>query len=525
MTGIFVGAVTGDPSRRIELDLKRANRHGLIAGATGTGKTVTLQVLAESFSQQGVPVFITDVKGDLSGICETSRLEGFLVQRAEAIGLSPFNPSAAPTIFWDMFGQSGHPVRTTISEVGPLLLARLLELNDTQQGVLDIVFRVADEQGLLLLDLKDLRAFLTYVAENADVISKDYGQVAGASVATIQRALLRLEQQQADRFFSEPVLKLSDLMRVSYDGRGFVSLFAANKLMETPRLYATFLLWLLSELFEDLPEVGDADKPKLVLFFDEAHLLFTDMPKALLEKIEQVVRLIRSKGVGVYFVTQNPTDVPDRVSGQLGHRIQHALRAFTPAQQKNIQAVVDGFRPNPALDVASVVQELAVGEALVSLLGDKGEPSVVERVLIRPPASRLGPADAATIARFIQNSPVGDVYTAATDRESAYEMLTKRTMNDRADARSSSGNDYADEADALFRGTARGEKTSSRSSPAQRPERAEREDDRGANRQASRQGVGEALVKSVVRAVGSSVGRQIAREVMRGVLGGLSRRR
>lgn len=509
MAGLFIGAVTGDTSRRIELDLKRGNRHGLISGATGTGKTVTLQVLAESFSQQGVPVFITDVKGDLSGICEPSRLEDFLTKRAETIGLSPFTPMATPAIFWDMFGQNGHPVRTTISEVGPLLLARLLELNETQQGVLDIVFRVADEQGLLLLDLKDLRAFLTYVADHADTISKEYGQVAGASVATIQRALLRLEQQHADQFFSEPVLKLSDLMRVSYDGRGFISLFSANKLMETPRLYATFLLWLLSELFEDLPEVGDADKPKLVLFFDEAHLLFTDMPKALLEKIEQVVRLIRSKGVGVYFVTQNPTDVPDRVSGQLGHRIQHALRAFTPAQQKNIQAVVDGFRPNPALDVAAVVQELAVGEALVSLLGDKGEPSVVERVLIRPPSSRLGPADAATVARFIQNSPVGDIYTTAVDRESAYELLSKRASESRGGT-ARHGNDYADEADALFGG-----KKAARGSTPSEPK---------APRESNRQGVGEALVKSVVRAVGSSVGRQIAREVMRGVLGGLSRR-
>jgi len=491
MTEIFVGAVSGDSSRKINLNLKRANRHGLIAGATGTGKTVTLQILAESFSAQGVPVFITDVKGDLSGIAEASRMEDFLKKRADVIGLSPYTASAFPVIFWDLYGEKGHPVRTTISEMGPLLLSRLMELNETQQGVLDIVFRVADDQGLLLLDIKDFRALLTYVSENSDEISKQYGNVAAASVAAIQRGLLRLEEQEANKFFSEPALDLRDLMRTSYDGRGFVSILAADKLFQSPRLYATFLLWFLSELFEELPEVGDPEKPKLVLFFDEAHLLFDDMPKALLEKIEQVVRLIRSKGVGVYFVTQNPADVPDSILGQLGNKVQHALRAFTPAQKKSIKAVVDGFRANSSIDIETVVEELGVGEALVSMLNDKGEPSVVERALIRPPSSRLGPADPAVVAAYLQNSPVASSYTTAVDRESAYELLGRRAEKAREDAEMAQNS------------------AKNSSSPA---------------RKSTREGVGEAMLKSVVRSVGSSVGRQIARELLRGVLGGLSRR-
>lgn len=489
---IFLGAVSDDTGRKVGLSLKRANRHGLIAGATGTGKTVTLQIMAEGLSAAGVPVFITDVKGDLSGLAEASHMEDFLKERAGTIGLDPYTPSACPVIFWDLFGQKGHPVRATVSGMGPLLLARLLELNDTQQGVLDIVFRVADDQGLLLLDIKDLRAMLSFIADHSSGISKEYGNVSASSVAAIQRSLLRLEEQGGEHFFGEPALDLRDLMRASYDGRGFVNILSAAELFQRPRLYATFLLWLLSGLFEELPETGDPEKPQLVLFFDEAHLLFKDMPSALLEKIEQVVRLIRSKGVGIYFVTQNPSDIPDSVLGQLGNKVQHALRVYTPAQKKDIRAVVDGFRENPALDVETAVQELVVGEALISVLCEKGEPSVVERVLIRPPASKLGPADAGIIETFLRNSPVGSNYNNAADRDSAYEMLQKR-------------------AEQAVRNAADGRQNSSGS----------RSD---ARRGSNRQGIGEALLKSVVRSVGSSVGRQIARELIRGVLGGLSKR-
>jgi DNA helicase HerA-like ATPase len=423
MDQIYVGSVTGSPDNKVNLNLNRANRHGLIAGATGTGKTVTLQALAESFSANGIPVFITDVKGDLSGLCQPSAMQDFLVKRADEIGLKPYVPAACPAIFWDLYGEKGHPVRTTISEMGPLLLSRLMELNDVQQGILDVAFRMADDQGLLLLDLKDLRALLSEVADKASELSKEYGNISPTSVATIQRSLLRLEEQGAENFFGEPALDVRDLMRVAYDGRGFVNILTADKLLMAPKLYATFLLWLLSELFEDLPEAGDLPKPKLVLFFDEAHLLFNDIPKALLEKIEQVVRLIRSKGVGVYFITQNPSDIPDVVLGQLGNKVQHALRAFTPAQKKSIGAVVDGFRANPNFDIGTVVQELKVGEALVSFLNDKGDPAVVERVLIRPPSSLLGMASPDVMKTFIQNSPVAQSYTQVIDRESAYEIL------------------------------------------------------------------------------------------------------
>jgi DNA helicase HerA-like ATPase len=487
MTGVLIGAVTGQPDKKINLLLSRANRHGLVAGATGTGKTVTLQVLAESFSAQGIPVFMTDVKGDLSGICQPSIMQDFLVKRASDIGFTPYTPSQFPTIFWDLFGEKGHPVRTTISEMGPLLLSRLMELNEVQQGVLDVAFRMADDQGLLLLDLKDLRALLGAVAEQASELSKEYGNISPQSVATIQRALLRLEEQGAEHFFGEPALNIQDMMRVSYDGRGFVNILQADKLLLSPRLYATFLLWLLSELFEELPEAGDLPKPKLVLFFDEAHLLFNDIPKALLEKIEQVVRLIRSKGVGVYFITQNPSDIPDIVLGQLGNKVQHALRAFTPAQKKSIAAVVDGFRSNPSLDIESVVQELKVGEALVSILNEKGEPTIVERVLVRPPSSLLGMAPPEIIKTFIHNSPVGQIYTQTIDRDSAYEALKGKASR-------------------------REQNNSQEPEPRAKPS-------------SNRQGMGEALTKSVIRAVGSQVGRSIAQAVLRGVLGGLSGKR
>ena len=488
MNQIYVGSVTGSPDKKIDLNLSRANRHGLIAGATGTGKTVTLQVLAESFSAEGIPVFMTDVKGDLSGICQPSQMAEWMTKRASEIGLNPYISAQSPAIFWDLYGEKGHPVRTTISEMGPLLLSRLMELNEVQQGILDVAFRMADDRGLLLLDLKDLRALLSEVAENASELTKEYGNISPTSVATIQRSLLRLEEQGAEEFFGEPALNIKDLMRMAYDGRGFINILQADKLLLAPRLYATFLLWLLSELFEDLPEAGDLPKPKLVLFFDEAHLLFNDIPKALLEKIEQVVRLIRSKGVGVYFITQNPSDIPDVVLGQLGNKVQHALRAFTPAQKKSISAVVDGFRANHEFDIETVVQELKVGEALVSFLNEKGDPAIVERVLIRPPSSMVGIVALEIIKTFMQNSPVVENYRQAIDRESAYEVLKGKI----AKVETQPAKDHV--------------QTSRDPHP---------------SRVSNRQGMGEALAKSVIRAVGSQVGRQIATTIIRGVLGGM----
>lgn len=503
-TGIYIGSVTGQPEAKQFLRLARANRHGLIAGATGTGKTVTLQVLAEGFANAGIPVFMADVKGDLTGLCQPSQMQDFLVKRAQDIGLTNYSGQAQPCIFWDLYGEKGHPVRTTISEMGPLLLSRILDLNETQQGVLDVAFRVADDEGLLILDIKDLRALLTHVAENADDISKSYGNVAPATIAAIQRGLLRLEEQDAEKFFGEPALNLADLMRVAYDGRGFINILSSDKLLQSPRLYATFLLWMLSELFEELPEAGDLPKPKLVFFFDEAHLLFRDTPKALLEKIEQVVRLIRSKGVGVYFITQSPGDIPESVLAQLGNKIQHALRAFTPGQQKDIKAVVDGFRPNPEMKIEDVVQELKVGEAIVSVLDESGTPTITQRTLIRPPSSRLGIADAAAIQTFMQNSPVAAQYNKAVDRDSAYETLRSRAEKASQDAKQAQ--DTASE---------------SRYEPRQSETKTEKASgSRGGNRQS----VGEALVKSVVRAAGSQVGRQITNTIIRGILGGLTRR-
>eukprot|EP01037_Dinobryon_pediforme_P022064 gene22064-23102_t len=416
---IFIG-MGKDPQY---LDLALANRHGLITGATGTGKTVTLQVLAEGFSAAGVPVFTADIKGDLSGISVEGQEKDWVATRNAKIGFDDWAPARFPVIFWDVFGEAGHPVRATISEMGPLMLSRLMSLNEVQEGVLNIAFKVADEQGLLLLDLKDLRALLAYVAEHADELTKDYGNVAQATIGTIQRQLLVMEQQGAEHFFGEPALSIADLGRLDDQGRGTVSVLAADKLMTSPRLYATFLLWLLSELFEQLPEVGDLAKPKLVFFFDEAHLLFDEAPDALIAKIEQVVRLIRSKGVGVYFVTQSPLDVPDRVSAQLGNRIQHALRAFTPREQKAVRAAAETFRQNPDFDTAAVISELAVGEALVSTLDSKGVPSMVQRTLVRPPSGQVGPIDAITRATLINTSAVAGIYDEAVDRESAYEVL------------------------------------------------------------------------------------------------------
>lgn len=476
---IFIGAGTSAQY----LELARANRHGLITGATGTGKTVTLQILAEGFSRAGVPVFLADVKGDLSGLCQAGEAKDFLIKRAEAIGLSDYEFAPAPTIFWDVFGESGHPVRTTISEMGSLLLARLLELNETQEGVLYIAFRVADDEGMLLLDLDDLRSMLTFLSENAAEIEREYGRVSAASVGAIQRRLLTLQAQGGDRFFGEPALQLADFMKQTFDGRGFVNILAADRLIESPRVYATLLLWLLSELFEDLPEVGDPDRPKLVFFFDEAHFLFDGAPKALIERITQVVRLIRSKGVGVYFVTQNPLDIPDDVLGQLGNRVQHALRAYTPRDAKAVRAAAQTFRQNPAIDTEAAITELGVGEALVSTLDVKGVPNMVDRVLVRPPGSRLGPADPAERQYVFGRSPVAGRYDKEVDRESAHEILTRR----------------ADEA--------------------ARQAEAERER-KPSPRRSNRQSIGEALAKSVVRSIGSRIGR----EIVRGILGSLSRR-
>jgi uncharacterized protein len=428
--GIFIGTGGGEAQY---LNLKRANRHGLIAGATGTGKTITLQGIAESFSAVGVPVFVSDVKGDLSGLAmagsATSKLNEPFTARAAEIGYSDYAYSDNPVVFWDLFGKQGHPIRTTVSEMGPLLLARLLDLNETQEGVLNIVFRAADEQAMLLLNLADLQAMLNWCADNAAELSSKYGNVTKASVGSIQRQLLTLDTQGGAEFFGEPALEIADFMNVDEKGRGVVNILAADQLMTSPKLYSTFLLWMLSELFEVLPEVGDPDKPKLVFFFDEAHLLFDGAPKALLEKVEQVVRLIRSKGVGVYFITQNPIDIPETVAGQLGNRVQHALRAFTPRDQKAIKAAADTFRINPDLDVEIAITELKVGEALVSTLMADGSPSIVQRTLVKPPRSQVGPIDAKTRAIIQSVSPCAGKYEAEVDRESAFEILQQKATD------------------------------------------------------------------------------------------------
>jgi DNA helicase HerA-like ATPase len=419
------GIVVGKSTKYEVLDLKFGNRHGLVTGATGTGKTVTLQVLAEGFASAGVPVFAADIKGDLSGISAAGEAKDAFVKRAQDMGLT-YEPDQFTAVFWDVFGKEGHPIRATISEMGPLLLSRLLQLNDTQEGVLNIAFRVADEQGLALLDLKDIRAMLSFCSDNATELQKEYGNVSPATIGTIQRALLVLENQGATSFFGEPALDIHDFMRTDRDGRGIINILSADKLIANPRLYATFLLWMLSELFEQLPEVGDLDKPKLVFFFDEAHLLFNDAPKALLEKIEQVVRLIRSKGVGVYFVTQNPLDVPETVLAQLGNRVQHALRAFTPRDQKAVKAAADTFRPNPKLNTAQIITELGKGEALTSFLEGNGTPTMVERTIIRAPSARLGVISPQERAACMAASPFKGKYDTAVDSESAYEKLKNR---------------------------------------------------------------------------------------------------
>ncbi len=475
------------------------NRHGLVAGATGTGKTVTLMTLAEGFSRMGVPVFIADVKGDVAGLAVAGDGSEKVMQRARDIGVTDYAPAASPVIFWDLYGKLGHPVRTTVSEMGPTLLARILELNDTQSGVLDIVFKLADDRGLLLLDLTDLRALLGLVAAERKDISTEYGLVSTQSVGAIQRALLRLEQEGADNFFGEPALELADLMRTHTDGRGVIGILAADQLILKPRLYSSFLLWLLSELFENLPEVGDLEKPKLVFVFDEAHLLFDDSPPALQQRIEQVVRLIRSKGVGVYFCSQFPDDVPDNILGQLGNRVQHALRAFTPRDQKAVKTAAETFVPNPKLDVAEVISKLGTGEALASTLQDKGVPSPVQQTLIAPPRCRMGAIDAAQRSQVRAGSPVGGKYDTAIDRESASEMLTQRAETAAKSAEAPPAKTAKEDPqaggfgqsvkDAVF-GTGR------------------------------RQGMVETMAKQTARTVGTQVGRQILRGLLGGIFGG-----
>jgi uncharacterized protein len=501
--GIFIGANDGGAGPQF-LTLKRANRHGLIAGATGTGKTVTLQNLAEAFSRAGTPVFLADVKGDLSGLSQPGEPKDFLAKRAGLIGLEDYEYEAPPVIFWDLFGRQGHPIRTTISEMGPLLLARILGLNDTQEGVLTIAFQVADDEGMLLLDLKDLRALLIDLAERRKEIGAAYGNISTASVGAIQRRLLELQRQDGEKFFGEPALDLMDLMRTDRNGRGVVNVLAANELMQSPKLYATFLLWLLAELFEELPEIGDPDQPELVFFFDEAHLLFEDAPKALVDKIEQVVRLIRSKGVGVYFVTQSPSDVPDDVLGQLGNRVQHALRAFTPRDERAVKAAANTFRQNPNFDAADVIKELGVGEALTSFLDAKGRPGIVERTLIRPPTSRLGPATESERKTVMDASPVAGRYEKEVDRESAFEILQARA--DKAAAAA----EAAEKAEAEARRKAL---------EAKEREKAERAANRGRKRSSRSDSVIETAVKSAAR----SVARSLGRELVRGLLGMLRR--
>ena len=520
--GIFIGlgAPEKDGGVPQTLNLRRANRHGLIAGATGTGKTVTLQGIAESFSALGVPVFLSDVKGDLSGIAmagsPTAKNADKLVARAGEVGIANYSYADNPAIFWDLYGQQGHPVRTTISEMGPLLLARLMGLNETQEGVLTIAFKYADEEGMLLLDLSDLQAMLSYCADNADTLSARFGNVTKASVGAIQRQLLQLESQGSDHFFGEPALDIHDMLKVDDQGRGYVNILAADKLMQSPKLYATFLLWLLSELFETLPEVGDPDKPVLVFFFDEAHLLFDDAPKALTDKIEQVVRLIRSKGVGVYFVTQNPIDIPEDVAGQLGNRVQHALRAFTPRDQRAIKAAAETFRINPDLNVETAITELKVGEALVSLLQEDGSPGIVQRTLIAPPRSRLGPVSDKERAIIQSISPCAGKYDDAVNRESAQEILAARGQAAAAAAQAGKAQAEADKAAAVQA------KVEAKQQEAELKEQARR--DALAQREAAKPSALEKAVQSATRAAGSSVGRQVANELGKAVFGGSRRK-
>lgn len=479
-----------------------ANRHGLITGATGTGKTVTLQKIAESFSLAGIPVFLADIKGDLTGISQAGNIGGKLAGSLQERGIDLPEPVTCPTTLWDVFGQQGHPVRATITDMGPLLIGRMLGLNDTQMGVLNIVFKIADDNGMLLLDLKDLRAMLQHIGDNAKQFTTEYGNISAASVGAIQRGLLQIESQGGEHFFGEPMLNIDDLMQTDTQGHGVVNILAADKLMQSPRLYSTFLLWMLSELFEQLPEIGDPDKPKLAFFFDEAHLLFNDAPKVLVERIELVVRLVRSKGVGVYFVTQNPMDIPDSVLAQLGNRVQHALRAFTPKDQKAVKATAQTMRPNPKVDIESAITELAVGEALISFLDEKGRPSITERVFVIPPGSHIGPIEETQRRSLIANSIVAGVYDQAVDRESAYEVLQSRAATSPTATGGVSGNPAAAQQansglmgglnDFLFGSTG------------------------------PRGGKKDGLVQSLVKSTARNMTNQLGRQLLRGVLGSLT---
>ena len=507
---IFIGKGEEHPQALV---LKRANRHGLIAGATGTGKTVTLQTLAEGFSREGVPVFLSDVKGDIAGMAmRGSDAAAWTGKRAAELGMADYDYASNPVVFWDLFGEQGHPIRTTISEMGPLLLSRLMGLNETQEGVLSVAFRYADDLGLLLLDLKDLQAMLSFCADNAAELASKYGNVTKATIGTIQRQLLQLDSQGASNFFGEPALDITDFIRTDENGLGQVNILAADKLMQSPRLYATFLLWLLSELFQTLPEIGDPEKPTLVFFFDEAHLLFDEAPKALLDKVEQVVRLVRSKGVGVYFISQNPIDIPETVAGQLGNRIQHALRAFTPRDQRAIKSAAETFRSNPKLDVVTAITELKVGEALVSLLMLDGAPSPVERTLIAPPRSRVGPITQAERDEVSDNSPYGGKYSETVDRESAYEKLNVRATEAAAAASQNEADIAAQKAAALqAKLDAAAAKVADREAAA-------------AARVAARpqpKSFTEKIMESAARSAASSVGRQLGGKLLRGLLGGL----
>lgn len=524
--GIFIGAGEGEGGKPQMLDLKRANRHGLIAGATGTGKTVTVQGIIEGFSKIGVPSFVADVKGDLSGLAmagsPTAKTHAAFAARAAEIGESDWAYADKPVQFWDLYGEQGHPIRTTVSEMGPLLLSRLLDLNEVQEGVMTIAFHVADKEGLLLLDLDDLQAMLAHCAERADELTTTYGNVSKQSIGAIQRSLLQLRTQGGEHFFGEPALEMDDFIRTDDKGRGIVNILAADKLMAAPKLYSTFLLWLMSELFEHLPEVGDPDKPKLVFFFDEAHLLFDDAPKALLDKIEQVVRLIRSKGVGIYFITQNPIDIPDTVAGQLGNRVQHALRAFTPRDQAAVRSAAETFRANPGVDVATAITELKVGEALVSLLQPDGSPSPVERTLIKPPASRVGPVTPQERGVMIQTDAIGDKYDTTVDRESAEEILAAKTQEAAASAAAARAADDAEKAAAVqAKQDAQAAKEAARAAAAQA--KAEAQAQRAAEREAANSPWAKAMT-SATRAASSSIGRQVANEIGKQVFGTGSRR-
>lgn len=509
--GIFIGGGGQDYGTAQHLNLGYANRHGLVAGATGTGKTVTLQILAEGFSNAGVPVFLSDVKGDLSGLAksgsDTHKLHTPFTERAEKIGFTDYVYEAFPVTFWDIFGEQGHPVRTTVAEMGPLLLSRLLELSEAQEGIINIAFRLADEEGLPLLDLKDLQALLVWIGENKAALSLRYGNVATSSIGAIQRRLLVLENQGGAGLFGEPALALSDIMRTTSEGRGQINILASDKLMGAPGLYATFLLWLLSELFEELPEVGDPDKPKLVFFFDEAHLLFDDAPKALVDKVEQVARLIRSKGVGVYFITQNPADVPEDILGQLGNRIQHALRAFTAKDRKELRMAAETYRENPSFDTEAAIREVGVGEAVTSMLQRKGVPGIVERTLIRPPSSQLGPITKAERAQIVAGSEMEIKYADPIDRASAYEILKKRA--DQAAEEAAKAEEAAEEASAQIREFNAGRRYSGKGVP--------RSTSRRSSTKRTQDSLGSAVATAVLKELKGTTGRRI----VRGILGGL----